>query len=104
EIPVEREQRVVDEIAEIPRDIGRRPDWVEAAEIGLRNEPQGRLGNARGWRKAQGQAQQSDRKSQSAADRHRSPCRCLSPRDLTRSVSPPTTFTQDACRQSAASA
>src|SRR5207249_4146526 len=41
---VERKQRVEDEIAKIARDIGGRPDRVDAPEIGLRDKAQRRFG------------------------------------------------------------
>src|SRR5271166_5656007 len=40
EILIERKQRVEDQIAEIAGDIGGRPNRVDAAQIGLRDEAQ----------------------------------------------------------------
>jgi len=42
EILVERKQRVEDEVAKIACHIGCRPDRIDAAQIGLRDEAQGR--------------------------------------------------------------
>ena len=43
EVLVEREQRVVDHVAVVARDVGRGPDRIEAAQIRLRDELQGLL-------------------------------------------------------------
>ena len=48
EILVEREQRIEDQVTKIARDIGGRPNRVDAAQIRLRNEPQGFLRSALG--------------------------------------------------------
>ncbi len=48
EILVEREQRIEHQITEISRDIGCRPDRIDASQIRLRDEPQSLLRSALG--------------------------------------------------------
>ena len=43
EVAVQREQRVVDHVAVVAHDVGRRPDRIEDLQIGVIDHPQGRL-------------------------------------------------------------
>ena len=90
EVLVEREQRVEDQIAEIARDIGGRPDRVDAAQIGLRNEPQGLLRglappNRQGRRRAKSAAAAANRKVWRERN-HASLFGIIVPGELTRSI------------------
>ena len=87
EILVERKQRVEDQIAEIARHISRRPDRIDAAQIGLRDEAQGlrpglRVARARSQR--EGERRRASRHSEQASERiHRFPCSSLGCRRAT---------------------
>ena len=73
EILVEREQRVEDEVAEIACDVGRRPDRIDAAQVGLRDEAQGlrrRLRPGRQRRRAQHEEPGNRRPLQHPAKQH----------------------------------
>jgi len=78
QVLVEREQRVEDEIAEIAADVGGGPNRVDAAQVGLGNEPQGLAGGLRrdaerreSTQPGQGDASEPRLPTQCA---HRSPC------------------------------
>src|SRR3546814_15977916 len=63
QILVEREQRVVDHIAVVAGDIGRRPDRVDVLEIGVRNDLEGGFGRTPAGSRNERNGERRDRKS-----------------------------------------